>query len=389
MEYTISALVEPYRKKTIENRRYLHAHPELSLNEFHTAEFIEQQLDEHGIHHQRIGQTGVLGIIHNGDGPTIALRADIDALPIQDLKSDCSYHSCVDGVMHACGHDAHTAALLTTAFILNDHQSKWRGTIKLFFQHSEENGQGARQFIANHCLDDVDFILAYHGASEYPVGDVYITPGGNNASCDYFKVEVNGTSAHVANPEKGKDALVAAAHMVVSLQSIVSRMVSPLDSVIVGVGTLHSGNGYNVIADHAFFEGTIRCFDPTTRQMVQDKITSVVETMAGYFGCNASVTITNYANPLINTQDNCDQITPYAIAIVGSNHVHHDRPKSLAADDMADYLQHVNGCYMYIGTHDQRAKTQLPHHQGYYDLNEDSMLIASSIMIDYIFNTMH
>ncbi len=389
MDYHIHPLVEKYRDRTIENRRYLHAHPELSLHEYHTASWIEVQLDAHGIDHYRIGQTGVLGIIHHGNGPTIALRADIDALAIQDLKADCSYASKVDGVMHACGHDAHTAALLTTAFILKDHQTSLNGTVKLFFQQSEENGQGARQFIAHHCLDDVDFILAYHGASEYHVGEVYITPGGNNASCDYFKVEVVGTSAHVANPEKGKDALTAACNMVISLQSIVSRMVSPLDSVVLGIGTFNSGNSYNVIADHASFEGTIRCFDQITRKMVQDKLISLVQSMASYYGCHGSVSIESYADPLINTSSNCDRITPYAIDIVGLDHVHHDRPKSLAADDMADYLQRIDGCYMYIGTHDERANTQLPHHQGYYDLNEDSMLIASSVMIEYVFDTLH
>lgn len=384
MTYQLHPWVASVAEETIASRRYLHAHPELSDHEYQTALWIESKLDQAGIAHQRIGNTGVMGIIHNGDGPTIALRADIDALPIQDMKQDCPYHSTVDGVMHACGHDGHTSALLTTATLLKNHTDAWKGTLKFFFQQSEEIGNGARQFIQNGCLDDVDFILAYHGASEYPVGEVYITAGGNNASCDYFKAEVSGSSAHVANPEKGNDALVAAANMVSNLQSIVSRMVSPLDSVVVGIGTLHSGSGYNVIADHAEFEGTIRCFDQTTRYMIQHKISSLVETMASYYGCNASVTFKGYADPLINTMDNVQLVTPYAIKIVGENHVHHDRPKSLAADDMADYLSRINGCYMYLGTHDKRDHTKLPHHQGLYDLNEDSMLIASSIMIEFV-----
>ena len=389
MGYQLHPWVKAYSDQTIATRRYLHSHPELSDHEFHTAELIETKLDQWGIKHQRIGETGVLGIIENGDGPIIALRADIDALPIQDLKTDCSYHSIHDGIMHACGHDGHTSALLTTANVLNSHQDAWHGTIKLFFQQSEEIGNGARQFIKAGCLGDVDFILAYHGDSNYPVGEVYITPGGNNASCDYFKVEVRGQSAHVANPEKGCDALVATCNMVAQLQSIVSRMVSPLDSVVLGIGTIHGGTGYNVIADHCEFEGTIRCFDQTTRNMIQNKITSLVETIASYYGCHASVNFKAFADPLINTKPNVELVTPYACQIVGDDHVHHDRPKSLAADDMADYLSKINGCYLYLGTHDQRSNTQLPHHQGYYDINEDSMLIASSIMIEFVLGQCH
>ncbi len=379
--------VEARQEHCIALRRWFHQHPEPSLEEFHTAEKIEEELDQIGIPHQRVGKTGVYAWIEGKKGPgrILAIRADTDALRIQDLKTDCPYASQAEGLMHACGHDGHTASLLTTAAVLKEKETEFSGTVRLFFQQSEENGQGARQFVQAGLLEGVSRVIGYHGSSDLDLGIVSSTPGENNASCDYFKITVKGKSAHVSQPQKSVDALYIGAMIAVNLQSIVARRTDPLDTVVVGVGVLRSGTTYNIVADEAILEGTTRCFSQQTRSKTNAWVTSLAQQIAAAHGAEAEIVFENFANPLINDQTVSDELAAVAGKIVGTEQVIRNQTKRLGADDFADYLQQVPGCYLFIGTRcSENPNTASAHHHGLFDLDERSMLIASSIFVEYV-----
>ncbi len=370
----------------IELRRWFHQHPEISLQEFNTANKIEEELDKLNIEHKRIGETGVYAKIQGklGKGKVLAIRADIDALKIQDLKENCAYRSLNEGVMHACGHDGHTASLLTTAAVLKERENEFAGEIRLIFEQAEECGQGARLFVKAGCLEGVDRVIGYHGSSSLDVGTVSCTPGPNNASCDYFKITVHGKSAHVSKPDQSIDALYIASLIVVELQSIVSRRVSPLDTVVVGIGVLNSGTTYNIVANEAVLEGTTRSFSEETRQKVNGLVRSLSEEIAHAHKAEVEVHFESYANPLINDSKVSDEVAECARLIVGKENVIQNQEKRLDADDFADYLREVPGCYMFVGTRNKSDfNTASAHHHGSYDLDENSMLIASSCIVKY------
>ena len=379
----LSENVLKYQDECIETRRWFHEHPEPSLYEFNTALKIEEELDKIGLKHERVGETGVYAEIKGkkGSGKVLAIRADIDALRIQDLK-DCSYRSKSDGLMHACGHDGHTASLLTTAKVLNERSDEFAGEIRLFFQQSEENGQGARQFVKAGLMKGVDRVIGYHGSSDLDIGTISCTPGPNNASCDYFKITVKGKSAHVSQPDKSVDALMIASQIVVNLQNIVARHTSPLDTVVVGVGVLRAGTTYNIVANEAVLEGTTRTFTKESREKTNGLVTSLAQDIAKMYGAEAEVHFESYANPLINHEGVTKELEQHAALF--ASEIITNQEKRLGADDFADYLQEVPGSYMFVGTRNASdPNTASAHHHGSYDLDERSMLLASSVFESY------
>ena len=224
--------LERERSYLVELRRDFHRHPELGLCEFRTAKRIEEELERFRIPHRRVGETGVLGILR-GDGlgtGTIVLRADIDALPIQETNP-VEYCSQTPGIMHACGHDAHTACLLVAAKLLSERRADFGGEVRLVFQPAEEIGQGARPFVEAGVLDGADRVFGIHTASDLPSGTIGLKPGLNNAAVDHFRIMILGKSAHVSTPQLGADALYIASHTVVALQSLVTRLTSPVEPV--------------------------------------------------------------------------------------------------------------------------------------------------------------
>ena len=233
-------------------RRDFHRHPELSLQERRTAGVIEQELERFEISHTRIGATGVLGILRgtqSGSG-VVALRADIDALPIQETN-DVEYRSQTDGIMHACGHDAHTASLLGAAKVLSQNRDSFGGELRFLFQPAEETGKGAPDFINAGALDGAERILGLHSAPDLPLGTIGLTPGLNNAAVDHFRILVHGKAAHVSTPQLGADALYAASQIVVAIQGLVARRSSPVEPVLLGVGKFAAGTTYNAVAEYA------------------------------------------------------------------------------------------------------------------------------------------
>lgn len=267
------------RDELIALRREFHRAPELGLHEYHTAARIERELDRCGIPHERVGETAVVGhLTGNGNGSgLVVLRADIDALPIQETN-DVPYRSQTPGMMHACGHDAHTTCLLGAAKVLSAHRADFGGEVRFLFQPAEEIGQGARPLIAAGMLDGAQRVFGLHTASDLPTGTVGVKPGANNAGVDHFIIRIHGKSAHVSTPQLGVDALYIASELVVALQSIVTRMTSPVEPVLIGVGKLNAGTAYNAVAETAVLEGTTRMFSPESRAHLRETINAAPHT---------------------------------------------------------------------------------------------------------------
>ena len=374
----------------IEKRRWLHMHPELSLKEFETASLIERELDSFGIPHERVGETGVYGWIDgkktsaSEDRRCIALRSDIDALPMEDLTEN-DYASTVKGVCHSCGHDGHTATLLAAARILKEMESEFSGRIKLFFQQAEEVCGGGRQFVAAGLMDDVQRVYGAHVSPRIDSGKVSLTPGPVNACSDHFRIIVHGKSSHAATPDLGIDALYIASQIVVALQTIVARSTSPLDTVVVGVGMMQSGTAYNIVADTAQLDGTVRAFDPGSREHTAERIREIAEASAAMYGASIEFTYERHADPLINDPTVVSEVTNVTEKLIAPENIIHDMEKSLSADDFAEYLQKAPGMYAYVGTRNVKKdpETATPYHNGHFNIDEDALLLSCNIYVDY------
>ena len=376
---------EAQQEYLVSMRREFHRHPELSRQEYQTAARIEQELDRMGISHRRVGETGVYAALKGtlpGDR-VIALRADIDALPVTDQK-EVPYRSEVPGVMQACGHDAHTAALLGAARLLVENRGQFGGEVRLIFQQAEEIGYGARVFLEEGLLDGAQRTFGVHMASDLPAGTVAVCPGPNNASVDHFKITVEGKGAHVSTPQLGADALYAASQIVVGLQGIVTRMISPVDPVILGVGTLHAGEGYNVVAKQAVLEGTTRTFSAETRRLVNEKATELACQTAALYGAAARAEWDDYTSPLVNDPEICREVWQTVKEQFGEQSLITSRPLSLGGDDFAELQLRVPGVYAYIGSHNEAMPDTLcAHHNGHFDIDERCLPIAAGLYAAY------
>ncbi|MBQ3105512.1 MAG: amidohydrolase, partial [Lachnospiraceae bacterium] len=292
-------LIHAQKEYLVHLRRDFHRHPELGLQEYRTAQIIEDELKRLGILHSRIGNTGVLGILkgtQQGKG-VIALRADIDALPIQETNK-VAYRSQTDGIMHACGHDFHTAALLGAAQVLYEYSHQFGGEVRFLFQPAEEIGRGASEFITAGALDGADRILGLHAAPDLPLYTIGIKPGLNNAAVDRFRILVTGKSSHVSTPHLGADALYAASQIVVAIQGLVTRRTSPVEPVILGIGKLQAGTVYNAVAEYAELEGTTRTISQNMRLQVREWIDRTAEHIADISGTKAQVLWDDVASAL-------------------------------------------------------------------------------------------
>ena len=372
-------------------RQYFHAHPEVSLQEYHTCERIEKELDLAGIPHRRVGETGVYAWI-DGKKETadqkkasriMVLRADIDALAMEDLKT-VPYHSENPGVCHACGHDAHAATLLTAARILKSKEAEFSGQIRLFFQQAEEIGAGARLFVQDGLLDGAARVFGAHVSSRLESGKIALTAGPQNASCDYFKIKVTGRGAHVSTPHLGIDAAYVASQIVVNLQSIVARSTNPLETVVVGVGVVRAGTQYNIVAEHAEIEGTTRSFLTEVREFTNRRVREIAEQTARMYGAEAEVEFKDFAAPLINDVQAVKEVTAVTEQLICREQIVSDYEKALGADDFADYLAVTRGMYAFVGTHSEKKPgSGVAHHHGLFDLDEEALLLSCNVYVDY------
>ena len=379
----IHPLIEQDKDYIISLRRWFHRHPELSMKEFETAKRIEEELNAIGIPTFRVGATGVLGTIRGKRGPgrKIVLRADTDALPIQDGKA-VPYASQCPGVMHACGHDAHTAALLGAARALKQLEDNFSGEIALVFQPGEEYGAGAVLFVQVGALEGANRSFGVHLQSNLPVGQVAMNPGAENASVDHFTIRITGKSAHVSTPELGADALYAAAQVVTALQGLVGRLKNPTDPALIGVGVLRSGEGYNIVAREAVIEGTVRCFSEQTRAMLNAKIADTARSIAALYNTTAEVENESFTRALINDAGVYAEAAPVIERVVGKGNL---VPKelSLGGDDMAEIMAVVPGVYAFVGSGNEAVPgSRLAHHTPGFDIDERCLTIAASLYVE-------
>lgn len=366
-------------------RREFHQHPELSLQEFRTAGRIEEELDQFGIPHIRVGETGVLGTVRGtgaGEG-VVALRADIDALPIQET-SGAAYCSLTPGVMHACGHDLHTACLLGAAKLLAERREEFGGEVRLIFQPAEEMGQGAKPFVEAGALAGAERVFGLHAAPDLPIGTVGLKPGLNNAAVDHFRLQVQGKSAHVATPQLGIDALYIASQIVVALQALVTRLTSPVEPVIIGVGKLNAGTTYNALAASAVMEGTTRTVSQTSRERIREQITMTARNIAEIYGGTAELRWVDFAPPLINDSQVCQEAAEVVRELWETGRVTAGRELSMCGDNFAEYLLHLPGAYAYLGT----ANPALPNtlastHNGNFDVDEEALVLGAGLYAGY------
>lgn len=362
-------------------RRYLHQHPELSFQEVNTANYIKQYYENLGIEVQgNVGGNGVVAKIHGAQpGKTIALRADFDALPIQDEK-DVPYKSSVPGVMHACGHDGHTATLLLLAKSLHEMREELKGTYVMIHQHAEEYAPGgAISMIEDGCLEGVDAIFGTHLWATEPTGVIQYRKGPIMAAADRFEITIKGQGGHGAQPHKTKDAIVTASQLVINLQQIVSRKVNPVHSAVVTIGSFLSENAFNVIADKATLIGTVRTFNEETRTSIEKEIQRIVQGTClttdteyeyEYFrGYPAVVNHVEETDFLIK----CVQDLPEPIKIEESE-------PQMTGEDFSYYLQHVKGTFFFTGAKPEGVTTAYPHHHPKFDINEKAMLIAAKTL---------
>ena len=379
----IHPLIEQDREYITALRRWFHSHPELSMKEFETAKRIEKELNAIGILARRVGGTGVLGVLKGRKGPgrRVVLRADTDALPIQDEKT-VPYASQCPGVMHACGHDAHTAALLGAARALKKLEDSLSGEIGFVFQPGEEYGRGAILFIRDGALKGADRSFGVHMQSNLPVGQVAMNLGAENASVDHFTIRIHGRSAHVSTPELGADALYAAAQIVTALQGLVGRLKSPTDPALIGVGVLRSGEGYNIVAREAVIEGTVRCFSEETRAMINGKIADTARGVAALYNTTAEIETESFTRALINDARVYAETAPLVEKVVGRGNLV-VKELSLGGDDMAEIMAVVPGVYAFVGSGSEAVPgSRLAHHTPGFDIDERCLTIAASLYVE-------
>ena len=379
----IHPLIEQDKDYIISLRRWFHSHPELSMKEFETAKRIEEELNAIGIPTFRVGATGVLGTIRGKRGPgrKIVLRADTDALPIQDGKA-VPYASQCPGVMHACGHDAHTAALLGAARALKQLEDNFSGEIALVFQPGEEYGAGAVLFVQVGALEGANRSFGVHLQSNLPVGQGAMNPGAENASVDHFTIRITGKSAHVSTPELGADALYAAAQVVTALQGLVGRLKSPTDPALIGVGVLRAGEGYNIVAREAVIEGTVRCFSEETRAMINGKIADTARGVAALYNTTAEIETESFTRALINDARVYAETAPLVEKVVGRGNLV-VKELSLGGDDMAEIMAVVPGVYAFVGSGSEAVPgSRLAHHTPGFDIDERCLTIAASLYVE-------
>lgn len=378
--------IRSLQPQLVEWRRRLHQKPELGFQEKLTAEFVSQKLQEWGIEHQTgIAQTGIVATIKGEKFPSprvLAIRADMDALPIQELNEVpyCSQH---DGVMHACGHDGHTAIALGTAYYLQQHRQDFAGTVKIIFQPAEEGPGGAKPMIEAGVLQnpDVDAIIGLHLWNNLPLGTVGVRSGALMAAVELFDCTIFGKGGHGAIPHQTVDSVVVAAQIVTALQTIVARNVNPIDSAVVTVGALHAGTTHNVIADTATMKGTIRYFNPAYRGFFSQRIEQIIAGICQSYGAKYDFKYTELYPPVINDATVAELVRSQAEEVIETPIGIVPECQTMGGEDMSFFLQEVPGCYFFLGSANPEKDLAYPHHHPRFDFDETALPMGVEIFV--------
>ena len=374
---SIKETAKEYKDYVIELRREFHMYPEKSLEEVRTQKRVMEELAKMEIPFESVADTGVVATIVGGKaGKTIALRADMDALDLQEI-ADVSYRSKNDGFMHGCGHDGHTASLLGAAKVIKQIQSDLQGTVKLFFQPAEEVARGAKKMIAEGVLDGVDAVFGIHVWNDLECGKVSVEAGPRMASAGIFTINVKGKGGHGAMPHQTIDALVVGSSIVLDLQAIVSREINPSDPAVITVGKFESGSRNNVIAEDAEIIGTTRCYNHEVNNQFEDRIRRVCEHTAFAHGATATLKYETLVIPVINDKK-ISKIAAGAVEKIRSKEAIENFPALNVGEDFSFFMDQVPGVLALVGCK-KESEEHYPHHHPKFDIDEDSLEVATAL----------
>ncbi|GGG89507.1 amidohydrolase [Paenibacillus radicis (ex Gao et al. 2016)] len=363
-------------------RRYLHQYPELSYKETETSKWIAKQLRAFGCEvREEVGGYGLIATVRGAlPGPVVALRADIDALPIQDEK-ECEYASKIPGVMHACGHDGHTAALLAAASFYQEQAASLAGERRFLFQPAEEvTPGGALNMIRDGALEGVDAIYGVHLCSPLPYGQISTKEGAFMASADEFTLDILGVGGHGGMPHHTVDTIIVGSALVQAVQSIVSRSINPLEPAVVTIGSFQAGSTNNVIADRCRMKGTVRAFDETTRMLIHNRLKAVIHSTCEMYGADYDLDLRIGYPPVVNDDREAARCLEVAEQLFGSSAaVHADAV--MAAEDFSYYLKEKPGCFMFVGARNEETGAKYAHHHPKFDLDERAMIYSAEMLI--------
>ncbi|MEI4770758.1 amidohydrolase [Psychrobacillus sp. FJAT-51614] len=371
------------KEELISLRRKLHSEPELSFEEFKTTAFICEYLDKLGISYRKTEPTGVIAEIQGASGgKTVALRGDMDALPVQQLNTHVPYASKFEGKMHACGHDAHTSMLLIAAKALFEVKEELPGNVRFLFQPAEEAAAGAKAMVAQGAMDGVDNVFGIHIWSQMPTNKVSCTPGPSFAAADIFKVKFKGRGGHGAIPEACIDAALVASSFVMNVQTVVSRTIDPQSPAVLTVGKMIVGTRFNVIAENAEIEGTVRTFHPETRDHIEKSITQYAESVAAIFGATAKVEYIRGTDAVDNDRNSSELVQQVATEAFGSEVIYNEKP-TMGGEDFSAFLTKAPGSFALVGSGNPEKDTEWAHHHGNFDIDEDALVTGAELYAQY------
>jgi len=376
--------IRSLQEQLVEWRRGLHQKPELGFKEQLTAAFISQKLQEWGIPHRTgLAETGIVAVIQGGlPGPVLGIRADMDALPIQEAN-DVPYRSQHDGRMHACGHDGHVAIALGTAYYLAQHQAQLAGSVKFIFQPAEEGPGGAKPMIEAGALENpsLDALIGLHLWNNLPLGMIGVRTGAMMAAVEQFDLVIQGRGGHGAMPHQTVDAIVVGAQVVNALQTVVARNLDPIQSGVVTVGKFQAGSARNVIADSALLSGTVRYFDPKLTNFFEDRIRSIIDGICQGFGATYSLDYQRFYPPVINDGAIADLVRSVAEDVVETSIGVVPDCQTMGGEDISYFMQEVPGCYFFLGAANVDKGLAFPHHHPRFDFDETALGLGVEMFV--------
>lgn len=380
---TIKQSVTTNKEELTALRRKLHSEPELSFEEFKTTAFICEYLDNLGISYRKTEPTGVIAEIQGAPGgKTVALRGDMDALPVQQLNTHVPYASKEEGKMHACGHDAHTSMLLIAAKALSEIKDQLPGNVRLLFQPAEEAAAGAKAMVAQGAMNGVDNVFGIHIWSQMPTHKVSCTPGPSFAAADIFKVKFKGRGGHGAIPEACIDTAIVASSFVMNVQTVISRTIDPQSPAVLTVGKMVVGTRFNVIAENAEIEGTVRTFHPDTRDHIEKSITEYADSIATVYGASAEVEYIRGTDAVDNDEESSKLVQQVAVEAFGSDVIFNEKP-TMGGEDFSAFLTKAPGSFALVGSGNPEKDTEWAHHHGNFDIDEDALVTGAELYAQY------
>ena len=384
---TVIKEIKQFHDEMTEWRRDIHQHPELKFEEFRTADLVAAKLEEFGIEiHRGLAKTGVVGTIRNGDGPSIGLRADMDALPLEE-KNTFKHASSNPGKMHACGHDGHTAMLLGAAKHLAASKN-FKGTVNFIFQPAEEGGGGGELMIKEGLFEmfPVDSVYGLHNWPGMPAGTFGVASGPIMAAADMFDLTINGRGGHAALPDQCIDPIVVASQVVSALQTIPSRNTHPVDSVVISVTQIHAGDAYNVIPDSVRMHGTVRTFQQETRDKMPSSMLRVAEGVCAAYGATCELNYMSGYPATVNSVQEADISAKAVVDLLGEDKIIRNPTPSMGAEDFSYMLEARPGCYVWLGIGHGKGEAGCMLHSSSYDFNDDVLPTGASYWVKLVEN---